>query len=140
MTHQHRANFKNLSQPNFRQRQRGMGMMGMMLVGIVCVFFGMVAFKVGPSYAEYWTISRVADDIASQPELLRGPKSKVYQRVQQAFSHNNLWDAKAEEHIRLEKDGNKGTAVHVDYESRTNLFANIYVVTKFQKEAGNGQP
>ena len=109
-----------------------------MAVAGVAIFFALIGFKVGPSYAEYWTVSRVADEVAAKPELLRGPKSKVYESIGQAFKQNNLWDAKPKELIRLEKDGARGMAVHVDYESRANLFGNIYVVTKFQREAGNG--
>ena len=140
MTQQRRVIQNNLGQAHYQSRQRGMGMVGMMAIAGIAIFIALVGFKVGPSYAEYWTVSRVADDVAAKSELLRGPKSKVYQSIGQGFKQNNLWDAVPKEMIRLEKDGARGMSVHVDYESRTNLFGNVYVVTKFQKEAGNGQP
>ena len=140
MTQQQRVNLNHVGRVNYRRSQRGVGAVGLMAIAGVAIFFALIAFKVGPSYTEYWTISRVADDIAAKPELLRGPKSKVYQSIAQGYRHNNLWDAEPKETIRLEKDGARGMSVHVDYESRTNLFGNIYVVTKFQREAGNGQP
>ena len=138
MIQQQRVKKSNSSQANYRKSQQGMGIVGLMAVAGVAIFFALIGFKVGPSYAEYWTVSRVADEVAAKPELLRGPKSKVYESIGQAFKQNNLWDAKPKELIRLEKDGARGMAVHVDYESRANLFGNIYVVTKFQREAGNG--
>ena len=134
-TQRRRTSIDNVAQANYRQRQRGTSVWSMMAIAGLCIFFAMVAFKIGPSYAEYMTVSSVADNVASRTELLRGPKSKVYQNIGQAFKQNNLWDAVPTEMIRLEKDGARGMTVHVDYESRTNLFGNVYVVTKFQKEA-----
>ena len=112
-------------------------MIVMALIAGIAIFFLTAAFKVGPSYAEFWTISKIADDTAANSDLLRTTKSKVYQSIQRGFTQNNLWDAKAEERITLAKDGKKGMSVTVDYESRTLLFGNIHVVTTFHKEAGN---
>jgi len=131
---------KYLNQANNPTRQRGMSLITVSIILAVAIFFGMFGFKVGPSYAEYWTISRVADGVAEDADLLQGPKNKVWDKVRVGFSQNNLWDAKPKEHMRLEKDGNRGTILMVDYERRVNLFANIFIVTKFEKEAGTGQP
>lgn len=135
MTHTHRASLKNRQHADFRQRQKGMSMITMGIVVLVALFFVTAAFKVGPSYAEYWTISKIAENTAADTELLRSPKSKVYQSIQRGFTQNNLWDAKAEDHIKLARDAKKGMSVVIDYESRAKLFGNIYVVTSFQKEA-----
>ncbi len=137
MRHTHRAAFKNRQPADSRQRQLGVSMIGLLLASLVALFFVVCAFKVGPSYAEFWTISKVADQTAADESLLRGPRSKVYESIQNGFTHNNLWDAKAEERITLKKDGERGMIIKVDYESRTKLFGNIHVVTSFQKEAGN---
>lgn len=136
MTVQRRAKLQQNNIVDYRSRQRGVGMIGLSAILCLAIFFGLVGFKVGPTYAEYWTISRVADEIVQKPEVLNGPKSRVYTSLQKAFTHNNLWDAKPKERIRVEKDGSRGYTLHVDYEARTNLFGNVYVVTKFQKQAG----
>ena len=137
MTHKYRTAEKNKQQANFRRSQKGMGLIAMSLILVIAVFFATAALKVGPSYAEFWTISKIADSTASNSDLLRGSKSKVYESIQKSFTQNNLWDAKAEERITLAKDGAKGMSVTVDYESRTKLFGNIHVVTTFNKEASN---
>lgn len=141
MTHTHRAALKNRRHTglsaDYRQRQKGLGMVSIFLIAAVAIFFLTAAFKVGPSYAEFWTIQKIAEDTAAKADLLRGTKGKVYQNIQRGFTQNNLWDAKAEERITLAKDKQRGMSVTVDYESRTNLFGNIYVVTKFHKVAGN---
>ena len=140
MTQLKRAKMNNASQANYRQRQRGMGAVGMLAIAGLAIFFALVGFKMVPLYADYWTVSRVADDVAARTELLRGPKSKVYQSIQKGFTQNNLWDAEPKELIRLEKDAERGMAIYVDYEARANLFGNVFVVAKFEREAGNGKP
>jgi len=117
-------------------RQKGMSFIAVFaLVGMIA-FLGMFAFKVVPPYMEYMTVAKIADDVAGNAKLMSQPRSKVNEYIGKAYRTNNLWDLKPKETIRLSKDGRKGYKVEVDYEKRANLFSNIYVVTKFQKEAG----
>jgi len=112
-----------------------MGMM--MLVVAVAVFFGLFAFKVGPNYFENWTVQKIANDTATNAELMQSKsKSKIYSHLTKAYRTNSLWDLKPEDTIELVKNGNRGWNVHVKYEKRENLFSNIYVVTAFDTVAG----
>jgi hypothetical protein len=115
--------------------QRGMGMTTVLVIMAVCIFLGLFAFKVAPHYMENWTVSKIANDVASNPELLKQPRSKVYSYLSQAYRTNNLWDLDPEQTIKLKKDGNRGYIVTVDYERRAKLFHNIDLVTTFNKEA-----
>ncbi len=121
--------------PHF-SKQRGMSFIIMMIVLSVGIFFTMFGLKVGPSYMEYMTVAKIADDLTQDPALLKSPRSKVNQYLNKAYRTNNLWDLKAEDTIKLAKDGKRGYIVTVNYEVRTNLFANIDVVTSFNKIAG----
>ena len=121
---------------NTRAAQRGMSMTMIMIIMGVAMFFGLFAFKTGPAYFENWTVSKIANDVAANPDLMRAPKSKIYQSIQEQYRHNNLWDLKAEETIVLKKDGKRGYLVTVDYEKRENLFSNIDLVMRFEKQAG----
>lgn len=111
--------------------QRGLGLTGMLIVMAVAIFLGLFAFKVAPHYMENWTVMKIADDVAANPELLKKPRSKVYAYIDQAYRTNNLWDLDAKETIKLKKDGNKGYLVTVQYEKRAKLFHNIDLVTTF---------
>ncbi len=126
----------SVGQHSARLRQRGMSMTMLLIVMSVTIFFGMFAFKIGPHYFEYMTISTVAEDLAANSEMLKNPRSKVNQHLNQAYRTNNLWDVKAEDTIKLKKDGKRGYIVTVKYEKRTNLIHNIDVVTSFDKEFG----
>jgi len=116
-------------------RQKGLGYIGYMLVLSVCIFLGLFGFKVGTHYFENWTITSVAQELASKPEVLKQPRSKVYQYLNQAYRTNNLWNVKAEDTITLTRDGKKGYLVTVQYEKRSKLFHNIHLVTSFDEVA-----
>lgn len=116
-----------------------MGLTGMLVVMAVCVFLGLFAFKVAPHFMENWTVSKIASDVAANPDLLKQPRSKVYNYIGQAYRTNNLWDLKPEETIKLKKDGKRGYVVTVQYEKRDNLFRNIDLVTTFDKEVKPGR-
>ncbi len=118
------------------KKQAGLSFLGIFAIMGICAFLGIFAFKVAPSYFEYMTVSKIADDVAANNDLMRGSKSKIHSYIGQAYRTNNLWDLKPEETFKLTKDGKRGYKVMVSYEKRTNLFSNIDVVTVFEKEAG----
>ena len=118
------------------KQQKGMSFLAVFALVSLIAFVGLFTFKVVPPYLEFMTVSKIADDLAGNSEVMKLPKSKVNSYIAQAYRTNSLWDLKPDETIKLTKDGRKGYKVEVDYEKRSNLFSNIYVVTKFQKEAG----
>jgi len=129
--------YSGIAKSGARGRQRGMSMGMMLLVVAVAVFLGLFAFKVGPNYFENWTVQKIANDTATNAELMQSKsKSKIYSHLTKAYRTNSLWDLKPEDTIELVKNGNRGWNVHVKYEKRENLFSNIYVVTAFDSIAG----
>ncbi len=127
--------FKRLPRQTLK-KQAGLSFLGVFALVSMLMFMGLFAFKVVPGYVEFMTVSKIADDLQANPEMMKAPKSKVIAHINAAFRQNNLWDLKAEETIILSKDGRKGYKVQVDYEKRANLLRNIFVVTQFKKDAG----
>lgn len=113
------------------RRQSGLGYTGYLVVMSVGIFIGLFAFKVGPHYFENWTVTAVAEELAAKPDILKQPRSKVYNYINNAYRNNNLWDLKAEDTITLTRDAKLGYAVTVKYERRAKLFHNIDLVTSF---------
>jgi len=111
--------------------QQGMGMTTVMVIISVALFLGLFAFKVGPHYFENWTVNQVVEEISAKADVLKKPRSKVYAQINKAYRQNNLWDLKAEDTIELKKNSKTGYTLVVKYEKRTNLFANIDVITTF---------
>ena len=118
-------------------KQRGVSFAGVLAVVSILVFIMLTAFKIGPYYMEYMTVKKIATDISKDQELMSGTKSKIVKQINQQYHTNSLWDLKAKDTVDLQKDGNKGYLVTVNYEKRINLIANIDVVTVFNK-AVNG--
>ena len=114
-----------------RESERGMSTIVVLALVSVAIFVGMFAIKVAPAYFENATIEKIVETKASDASLMKAPRSKVYQALNQAYRTNNLWDMKAEETIRLKRDAARGYVMTVAYERRANLFANIDVVTVF---------
>lgn len=106
-------------------------MTAVFLILSVSVFIGLFVLKVGPHYFENWTVSKIAADVSANQELLQQPKSKIYNHINQAYRTNNLWDLKAEDTIKLQRDGKRGFIVSVQYEKRANLIHNIDLITRF---------
>lgn len=119
------------------RRQRGMGLTSILVVVSVSIFIGLFAFKVAPHYMENWTVMKIADDVAANPDLLKKPRSKVYAYINQAYRTNNLWELDPKETIKLKKDGKKGYIVMVQYEKRAKLFHNIDLITTFDTSTGD---
>ena len=121
------------------RKQQGLGYTGYLVIMGVAIFIGMFAFRVGPNYFEHWTVEKVVEDLAAQPDILKQSKSQVYLHINRAYRQNNLWDLKAEETVNLTRDAKRGYIIGVKYEKRDRLFRNIDVVTSFDSLV-NGDP
>lgn len=98
-------------------------------------FVGLFALQVGPAYLENMTIARIVDEKSADEALMRGPRNKIYASLNQAYRTNSLYSLKAEDTVRLKRDADRGHTMDVAYERRSNLFANIDVVTVFGEPA-----
>lgn len=114
-------------------RQRGIGMLTVFLMLSIGIFLGVFAIKVVPLYIENWTVKTIVQKAADDPELLNQTKVRIYEHLNKAYRHNNLWDLKAEDTVVLERVGrNGGYNISVKYEKRANFLHNIYLVTAFE--------
>jgi len=124
-----------------RKRQHGIGMVTVFVMLSIGIFLGIFAIKVVPEYLENWTVAQIAQDTVDNPELLKQTKVKIYSHLNKAYRQNSLWDLTAEDTITLEKLGrNKGYALTVKYEKRTQFLHNIYLVTAFENKPVIGAP
>ena len=112
-------------------RQQGMSFLLIVALLALLAFAAMFAVKVGPAYIEFRTISKLVDETNMNAHVMKQPRSKVLSHIDQAFRTNNLWDYRADDTVSFQKSKG-GLLVKVDYEKRTNLFANIDVVSVFK--------
>ena len=112
------------------QKQRGMSLIGFVIVLSMVIFVSFLGMKIGPLYMEYYSVVSALNGVASErgsanlsPYDLR---VKVLNRLYVSYSENVK-----EKHIKVTR-GN-GVHLRVAYEVREPLFGNLDVIARFDK-------
>lgn len=110
-------------------RQRGLSLLGWVVVLIVLVVFGTAAFRMVPAYMEYNTISSAIESVLDDNKTALMSPGEVRESIGKRFLINQV-DAIGENDLDIEKAGGQ-LSVGVDYEVRQPMFYNVYVLMKF---------
>lgn len=111
-------------------KQRGLSLIGLLLISAVIVFVALIGFKLLPSYIEYFTVQRIITDIAHSPEVRGG----TVKDVQAAFSRRAVIDnvtsisANDLEVTKL----NDGFEINASWARRVSLFGNVNACIDFE--------
>lgn len=123
-----------------KRTQRGMTLIGFILVLGVVGVFAYMGMKLIPMYSEYYGVKQALSGLASEPEIATKDPAKIkdlfFRRLYISYAEN----IKAE-HVKLvRKDA--GYVMTVNYEVRKPLIANLDVVGRFtaEKELRRGGP
>ncbi len=114
------------------RKQRGLSLVGLIVVGGILVLVAIVGMKVTPAYIEYFTIQK------HLRELARSPDSSTPKQMMEAFDKRAQIDditALVGKDLDISKVGNSVT-VSAAYEKRVPLFANISVLIDFEATGG----
>jgi hypothetical protein len=111
-------------------RERGLTILGFLLLAAVVVFFAMVGFRVIPSYVEYFSVKRALDDTMrsesvdpNQPQAFR---AELTRRLQTSY----VEDVKASDAI-LQRRGSQIVA-EIAWERRLHMFGNASILLEFE--------
>lgn len=110
------------------KNQRGVTMIGMLLIAIVVAFFGLVTIKVVPTVLEYQSILkavRKAGAEASNPMEVKTIYGKATE-IDQIISSVKPDD------LLIEPDGNGRFDVSFAYNKEIPLVANAYLLLKYE--------
>ena len=108
-------------------QQRGMTMIGLVLVAIVVAFLGLVTIKVVPTVLEYQSILKAvkkAGTEGSNPVEIKTIYGKDME-IDQVISSVKVQD------LVIEPDGNGRFDVSFAYNKEIALFANAYLLLKY---------
>ena len=112
------------------QKQRGMSLIGFVIVLSVVIFVSFLGMKIGPLYMEYYSVVSALNGVASErgsanlsPYDLR---VKVLNRLYVSYSENVK-----EKDIKVTR-GN-GVHLRVTYQVREPLIGNLDVIAQFDK-------
>jgi Domain of unknown function (DUF4845) len=113
------------------KHQRGLSLIGLILVSALIVVVALIGFKLLPAYIEYFTLKRVISDIVSEQH--GGSLRDVYIAFNRRAQIDDITAVKASD-LEIEKQGD-GYAIVATYQRCVPLFSNISVCIDFEASA-----
>ena len=110
-------------------RQRGLSLIGWVVVLIILAVFGTAAFRMVPAYMEYNTIRSAINSVLSDSKTALMSEREVYYAIGKRFTINQV-NAIGVRDLDIQKAGGQ-LSVGVDYEVREPMFYNVFVVMEF---------
>jgi len=113
-----------------KRKQKGMTLLGFVIVLSVVGFFAYVAMRLFPMYSEYYSVRSAMKGLANEPGIANTDPRKIqdlfFRRLYISYSENVK-----PEHVKLKRVG-AGWQMDVKYEVRKELIGNLDVVGKFE--------
>ena len=113
-------------------KQRGLGLFGLIFLLALIGFVALLVIKCLPLYLNEMSIRRDLHEVATQ--LASNGSDLDVEDVRRQIQHR--WDIDyinqlEPKDIAISKSGEQGVTIAYDYEARTNLFSNVFIVLHF---------
>ena len=112
-----------------RNSQRGITLLGFIIVLAVVGLFAYVGMKLFPMYSEYYSVRQAMKGLSQEPGIATQDPARIqdlfFRRLYISYSENVK-----KEHVKLRRIDN-GWQMDVNYEIRRPLVGNLDVVGKF---------
>ena len=115
------------------KQQRGLSLMGLLIVSAVLVVVALIGFKLLPAYIEYYTVKRVVTDIALGYEVRGGSVRDAMIAFTRRAQIDDITSIQASD-LEITKQG-EGFSIVAAYQRCVPLFANISVCIDFETSA-----
>ena len=116
-----------------KQKQRGITMLGFLMVLCLVIFFAFCAMKIVPMYIEFYSVKQALKGLAEDQSLAGASKEKIREMYLRRLEMSYADHVKKMDAMKFES-GDGGVKMVVDYERRESLLANLDVVGKFHAE------
>lgn len=110
--------------------QTGMGMLPTLVVVGVVIVFATVAVKLMPIYVDYWTLTRVLNDVVEEERSDDPTPAGIRKALSNRFITNRI-EAISLRDIKISSD-KQGVVIDASYEKRTPVMFNIDAVVRFE--------
>ncbi|MFJ3052604.1 DUF4845 domain-containing protein [Pseudomonas nitroreducens] len=117
----------------YARSQKGMSLLGWLVVLAVVAFLASAAFKLFPHYMDYYAIEKAITSVETDKAAEVRTVPEFYAYVGKAMSINSIRDLNLEDALDVKLENNEFRA-HLKYEKREPLVQNIDLVVKFDKE------
>jgi Tfp pilus assembly major pilin PilA len=109
-------------------RQRGMTVIGMLLLIIVIAFIALIGMKVVPMYIQYYSIKSTVESIRKEPQLAQMSAQDIHNGIQKRFDIGYVENIKASD-LKVRND-RSGRVIDLVYQDERELFYKLFVVLK----------
>lgn len=117
-----------------RGRQGGIGMWGILFVLAVIAFFALVAIKVVPIYLNQMKVAAVMREVSHDPKLPPNASPAAIENILgRQWDIQDIYDLQPQDIVI--RQGDNGQTLTYDYEARTNLVYNVFIVIHFHGQA-----
>jgi hypothetical protein len=111
------------------RRQRGIGLLGILIIVIMVGVFITAAIKIAPGYIEYFTVRDVVMRVAEEYKKDIDTTADIRRKLADFFNTNQIYGLKPQD-IKIERrDGE--VVIDAGYEQRVPLFWRIDLVMKY---------
>lgn len=117
----------------FARSQKGMSILGWLMVLALIAFFASAAFKVLPHYFDYMSMEKIITSVETDKAMEIRSVGEFYGHVSKGMEVNSIRDLNLREALKVKQENNEFRA-HLKYEKREPLIQNIDLVVRFDKE------
>lgn len=126
-------NFNVGSNMKLARSQKGMSILGWLMVLAFVAFFASAVFKVLPHYLDYLSLEKIIMSVETDKASEVRTVGHFYTYVGKGMSVNTIRDLSLKEALKV-KIENDVFIAHLKYEKREPLIENIDLVVRFDKE------
>ena len=109
--------------------QRGVTLIGFLIILMVAGFFAYLAMRLVPVYLEDYSVKKCMQELSEEPGIAQKSPEQIRDALFRKFYISYVTTAKAKE-LKVVREGNNYTA-QMKYESRGPLFYNVEYIASF---------
>ena len=113
--------------------QKGMSMIGIMLMLGLVAFLASAVFKMAPHYFDYMSLEKMITSVETEQASEVGSVADFYARMEKRMLINNIRDFDLANSLTVTIENGEFLA-HLKYEKREPLIQNLDLVARFDKE------
>lgn len=113
--------------------QKGLTLMGFIIVLAVVGFFAFIGMKLFPIYSEYYAVVSAVKGIQAEPGVATMPPAQIMKLLDRRFYTSYVTTVKPN-NISVKREQG-GYILRVAYERREPLMYNLDIIAKFEKVA-----
>ncbi len=111
-------------------KQRGVSMLGFMLIAVAVIIIAMLAMKLVPAYIEFFSVKKILNSMGQDAETKSMSNIEIRNSFSKRANVGYVTVVKPED-LSVDRSGGK-MVISTEYEYRTPLVANISLVVDFK--------